>query len=186
VSVWTSFPETKLIQQSWTGGLPFKSSWKSESIYLVSQLFLERLIDYVYGEGNARPFISDLLELRYCGIIRDNAKLFSNSSLDAYCRRLRSLSEQERQENSREEHNRSSSHHHRFCASLLRLSLKTSLPSIESDISRIEKLGKLFRKVGDPARREIWLQHFCEQFAFAVVSNVEQVPNFLADFASDC
>lgn len=50
VSVWTKFNETQFMHDTVRSPLPFKSSWPPEKTALAGRIFLEMILDKLYGK----------------------------------------------------------------------------------------------------------------------------------------
>jgi len=138
VSVWTSFEITQKMYQTVRSILPFKSSWSKNKIALGGRIYLQILLDSLYGEGISSNFIARLVENRFLNLFETASGVLSKDK--SYC-------EKDLLPETRDE------------------ILKESGKVFEQ---AIKKQLELFTLVENGSVRDIWLENLCEQLALTV------------------
>eukprot|EP01114_Cavostelium_apophysatum_P021938 TRINITY_DN7793_c0_g1_i1.p1 TRINITY_DN7793_c0_g1~~TRINITY_DN7793_c0_g1_i1.p1 ORF type:complete len:469 (+),score=79.24 TRINITY_DN7793_c0_g1_i1:50-1456(+) len=154
VSIWTKFPEAKSVQSTWQGSMPFRASWSKSTLNFALRKFLQVMLDEIVGQGQAVHFIKRLLGIRYDPLILRVPSLMNATA--SFC--VVDFPEEERR------------------------TITEDQETLRDFEAKISEWKKIFAKV-EPSRKEIWLQHLCEQIAFSIVG-VANVAKFFGDFVN--
>lgn len=83
VSVWSKSVDTKAMWEVEKQPVPLKRVWSDEKKLLGARLYLEAVIDQIYGEGSAKPFVKSLLEERFKKLMSEVPSI--NPQDQSYC-----------------------------------------------------------------------------------------------------